>query len=165
VTPRETEGVRAISVRFRAGDDVCGGLAEIVAAEGAHGAVVVSAVGSLSEVSYVLATLGEDGRTAYTDELRVEGTIELLGLQGHFGRTESGEPAYHLHGSFGLEDGEIFGGHVLGARVLVTLEATLLVGPGAEWRVVPYLPDQADQDETSARPMNVFVPGTTWASE
>ena len=85
MTPRETEGVRAISLRFRAGDDVCGGLAEIVEVEGAHGAVVVSAVGSLSEVSYVLATLGEDGRTAYTDELRVEGAIELLGLQGHFG--------------------------------------------------------------------------------
>lgn len=155
--------LQAISLRLGPGEDVCRGLADAVGAVGAQGGVVVSAVGSLAEVSYALVRFDAEGRPAYTDARRLEGAIEMLGLQGHFGRTEAGDSTFHLHGTFGLASGDVIGGHVLGARVLVTVEATLLVGSGAEWKAVPYMPDDED-GVREGREMNVFLPTSGGAS-
>jgi len=141
----------ALSIRLGPGEDVCAGIRAALVRRGARGGVVVSAVGSLAEAIYVLVELDDEGRPAYTAPRSVGGTIEVLGLHGHFGETEGGELAFHLHGTFGLSDGSVVGGHVLGATVLITFEATLLVGASAEWRAVPY-------DGRAGSQMLVFLP-------
>lgn len=150
-------GLRAISLRLGPGDEVCRGLADGLSRTGAPGGVVASAVGSLAEVTYALVTFAGTTRPVYTEPRRLEGAIEMLALQGHFGRTEGGDSAFHLHGTFGLASGEVVGGHVLGATVLVTVEATLLVGAGTEWTAVPYRPEGEVEVPEGGR-MNVFLP-------
>jgi predicted DNA-binding protein with PD1-like motif len=154
------ESFRAISLRLGPGEDVCGGIAAALDDASAQGGVVVSAVGSLTAATYVLVTIDSEGKPAYTERRRIEGSIELLGLQGHFGRFAEGDVAFHLHGSFGLPHGEIVGGHILAATVLVTFEATLLVGAGAQWTAVPYRPDGEAVPVPENRKMNVFLPTT-----
>jgi predicted DNA-binding protein with PD1-like motif len=158
MTAAAANPLRALSLRLGPGEDVCEGLAAALDRAGARGGVVASAVGSLAAATYALVTFDDEGKPAYTDRRRIEGSIELLGLQGHFGRTADGASAFHLHGSFGLADGRVVGGHVLGATVLVTFEATLLVGAGAEWSAVPYRPEGDDVPVPENRRMNVFLP-------
>jgi predicted DNA-binding protein with PD1-like motif len=152
MTTAVTAGVSALQIRLGPGEDVCGGIAAALARRGGRGGVVVSAVGSLAEASYVLVRLDAEGRPAYTEPRSIQGAIEVLGLHGHYGEAvETGELAFHLHGTFGLLDGTVVGGHLLAARVLVTFEATLLVGDAVEWRALPY-------EGRAGSSMLVFVP-------
>lgn len=146
-----SETVRTISVKLGADEDVPTALVETVEAERAPGAAVASAAGSLAALVYVLVEIGPDGRPAYSEPRRHDGTIELLALGGHIGRDDRGRPGFHLHGAFGLPSGKVVGGHLLEARVLVTLEVTLVVG--SAWNVVPW--------QGSHQEMNVFVPGAS----
>jgi predicted DNA-binding protein with PD1-like motif len=151
MTSAVAAGVDVLSIRLGPGEDICPGIESALVRRGARGGVVVSAVGSLAEANYVLVELDDEGRPAYTTPRSVAGTIEVLGLHGHFGQTERDELAFHLHGTFGLSDGSVVGGHLLGATALITFEATLLVGPSAEWRAVPY-------DGRAGSEMLVFLP-------
>ena len=89
--------------------------------------------GSAEQLCYGVVSLDEDGVPRYTDVLTIDGAIELTGLQGHVGSNADGTPTCHLHGNFGLEDGSVVAGHVYSARVLVTIEMTLLGSRDTKW--------------------------------
>lgn len=125
----------AIQVRCAAGDDICSTLAAEVERLGLPGAAVVTAVGSYSEVVYALPGVREDGSFAYMDLTRMQGRFSLVSLTGHFGRDDKGEVRHHLHTSFACEDGQVLGGHLFSALVLVTAEISLQQTP--PWRAIP----------------------------
>jgi predicted DNA-binding protein with PD1-like motif len=76
----------------------------------------------------------------FSERRRYEEPLEVGSLVGHLGRDEQGQAGFHLHGLFARAGGQVVGGHVYRAQVLLTLEATLLLGEGLDWRIVPFMP-------------------------
>lgn len=148
-------GLRAHSIRLGPGEDVLARLLGEFDRHGAAGACVAAAIGSLSQVTYAVAVPSRETIATYSEYRREEGTIEVGSLQGHLGRHDDGRPDLHLHGIFVSADGRVVGGHVFGARVLLTLEITLLVSSHLAWRVRPLA--LSDGTEPSER-LRMFVP-------
>ena len=146
-------GSRLLSLRLGPGESLTKRLLEELDSAGAGGAAVVSAVGSLRSVDYAVVDL--EGSRVRFDRRRVEGAIELGALGGHLGREADGTPGFHLHGLFALGSGEVVGGHVFEAVVLLTLEMTLALADGAGWRIQPY-PDTGGYELDL--PGRIFVP-------
>lgn len=154
-----TESSRLISLRLDAGADVCAELLAAVDRAGARGATVVAAIGSLAELDYAVVGTADDGTPCYVRH-DVRRQLEVASLQGHLGRRTTGEPAFHLHGVFALDDGSVVAGHLFAARVLITFEVTLLVGDGLAWEAQPYRPPGALRDPG----MLLFVPTAAGAA-
>jgi predicted DNA-binding protein with PD1-like motif len=142
-----------IALRLPEGEDVCPALLREFDRLGARGAAVVAAIGSLEHLQYAVVGQAEDGTPCYVNRELNEPT-EVASLQGHLGRKGNGDADFHLHGVFAPRDGRIVGGHVFGARVLLTLEVTMIVGDGLEWEVRPFVPRGMQRDPG----MSVFVP-------
>ncbi len=86
-------------------------------------AVIVSAIGSLENVSF--RNLKENIELPVTLEktvlTEVKGPLELLTLEGSM-MPMDGKPFFHLHGIFGTTNGRVVGGHMFAGRVYTTLE-------------------------------------------
>ncbi|MDR6989207.1 putative DNA-binding protein with PD1-like motif [Paenarthrobacter nitroguajacolicus] len=106
----------------------------------ADGGALVAAAGSLEFLRYSVVKPDEENIPRYTDIIEETGAIEITGLQGHLGRESDGSATSHLHGTFALGDGTVRAGHVYDARVLVTVEMTVLLSDGLAWKrsVVEY---------------------------
>jgi len=131
---RSAAGDRLLLVRFEPGDDVCGGLREAFATTEATAAVVTAVVGSVRHVRYLMAALDLDGRPSYSAEQTRSGAIEIGAAQGHLASSRDNVQAeLHLHGLFVDDHGRAFGGHVLQADVLVTVEVALLLSYNLGW--------------------------------
>lgn len=154
--PVVTSCGRLISTRLEGGEDVCTSLLAAIGHVRASGAAVVAAIGSLAELDYAVVGTADDGTPCYVKH-EVRAPVEVASLQGHVGRKDTGEPAFHLHGVFALGDGQVVAGHLFGARVLLTFEVTMLVGEGLVWEAQPYWPPGARQDPG----MLLFVPTLT----
>jgi predicted DNA-binding protein with PD1-like motif len=144
---------RMIAVRLEAGEDVGIALLREVDRTGAGGAAVVAAIGSLGSLEYAVIGTAEDGTACYEKRM-VQTPLEIASLQGHIGRRADGEAAFHLHGVFALGDGSVVAGHMFAARVLLTFEATIVLGEGLTWGAEPFRPPGAVHDPG----MTVFVP-------
>lgn len=112
--------VRAHALRLQPGDDLVSSLVNaatnsIASSPGAASAFVLSAVGSLSDVTIRLATVSQ-GRT--NDVLRLTENVEVVSLVGTF--TASGHK--HVHISVANGKGSVFGGHLVAGTVFTTLE-------------------------------------------
>jgi predicted DNA-binding protein with PD1-like motif len=125
--------------RLGPGTEVIDELLDILATSPHAGLTVVSAAGSVDLVQYAMAHVSATGATTYTRLRRSAGPIELLALSGHVGRTDKGEGAGHIHAAFAEQDGTVVGGHVFQARVLGTVEITLMAGPSLGWVAHPVL--------------------------
>lgn len=132
-----TSDVQMLVTRLGPGKDVIAELLTILAASPHAGLTVASAAGSLDLVQYAMADVTETGATSYTTMRRSAGPIELLALSGHVGRVDGGECAGHVHAAFAERDGTVIGGHVFRARVLGTVEMTLLTAPSLGWAAHP----------------------------
>ncbi len=107
---------RVWAVIFREGDEIMSGLSDWMAREKIHGAHL-TAIGAFS--SALFGWFDKD-KKAYRDIPIVE-QVECIGLIGDIGLVE-GKPALHVHGSVGLQDGSVKGGHLLRAVASPTLE-------------------------------------------
>lgn len=134
-----TSDVQMLTTRLGPGMDVIDELLTILAASPHAGLTVASAAGSLDFVQYAMASVTATGATSYTSLRRSAGPIELLALSGHVGRADGGECAGHIHAAFAEQDGTVIGGHVFRARVLGTIEMTLLTAPNLGWVAHPVL--------------------------
>lgn len=134
---RNTDGVGVACLRFFPDTDLGSGLVDQLDAMGFNGATVAAVTGSLSDLTFTVPYLRDDGSVALAPCFRERGAIEILSLQGHLGRDDAGVGRFHLHGAFALSDGRIVGGHFIKATVLATAEVTLIVGPDLGWDALP----------------------------
>jgi len=73
--------------------------------------------------------LGFWNGTAY-EERSIDEPVELLSMQGNFGRAASGDRVVHCHVVVGQRDGRVVGGHLLAAKVVNTAEVIIRSLPG-----------------------------------
>ncbi len=104
---------------------------------------MVSAIGSVYDVAFSTVTLDRFGKVGRSDPIRLDDAVELVGLQGQFGRDGTQRPQFHLHGMFALADGRVVGGHLFAARVLATVEVVLGFGE-IGWFAHPLEPGRDD---------------------
>ncbi|KAA0257130.1 DNA-binding protein [Deferribacter autotrophicus] len=99
-------------------------------------AVVVSAVGSVKDV--VFRGIKTGAKLPITEPRmhihRVEGPLELLGLEGNIFPTEDDKVDCHLHILVAKSSGEVLGGHLFDAEVFATCEVvvTEILASGVE---------------------------------
>ena len=91
-----------------------------------HGAIV-SAIGSVRNVEF--SDIQAGARLPITEPRmpvhRIEGPLDLLGLEGNLVPTESGSVDAHLHIFGSKSSGEVVGGHLIEAEVFATCEIVL----------------------------------------
>lgn len=108
-------------VRLDRGEDLVEGLLAALKAEGARGAVMVTALGALEDVEFAYF---DPARKAY-DRHVAKASHELLGLSGIIARSPEGAFQPHLHVALGGPDHRAIGGHLFRARVSVLAEFAL----------------------------------------
>lgn len=94
---------------------------------GLKNAVIISAVGSLKNVSFRGIKTGAK-RPITPPRMQVhevEGPLELCGLEGNLFPDESGRVDSHLHIMISKSSGEVLGGHLFDAEVFASCEIIL----------------------------------------
>jgi uncharacterized protein len=133
---KEVEQGRRFVIKIAPGESLQRRLVEFAHAAGVSHAIVVSAVGSVQDVTFRgIKTGAKLPITAPRVHLHeVQGPLELLGLTGNILPDEKGELDCHLHVLAGKSSGEVLGGHLLEARVFATCEIVLteLLAEGLE---------------------------------
>jgi uncharacterized protein len=124
---KEVEQGRRFVIKIAPGESLQRRLVEFARAAGVRHAVVVSAVGSVRDLTFRgIKTGAKLPITAPRVHLHaVEGPLELLALTGNLLPGEDGEADCHLHVLAGKSSGEVLGGHLLDARVFATCEIVL----------------------------------------
>ena len=136
---KEVEQGRRFVIKIAPGESLLRRLAEFAHAAGVRHAIVVSAVGSVQDVTFRGIKTG--AKLPITPPRvhphQVQGPLELLGLTGNILPDEQGEVDCHLHVLAGRSSGEVLGGHLLEARVFATCEIVLTeLGAEGLWRHV-----------------------------
>lgn len=124
---KEVEQGRRFVIKIAPGESLQRRLVEFAQAAGVKHAVIVSAVGSIQDVTFRgIKTGAKLPLTAPRVHLhQVQGPLELLGLTGNVLPDEQGAIDCHLHVLAGRSSGEVLGGHLLDARVFATCEIVL----------------------------------------
>jgi predicted DNA-binding protein with PD1-like motif len=124
---REVEQGRRFILKISPGESLKGRLVEFARAVGLRHAVVVSAVGSVQDLSF--RGIKSGARLPITPARmhvhEVAGPLELLGLAGNLIPDERGEIDCHVHVIAARSSGEVLGGHLFDARVFATCEIVL----------------------------------------
>lgn len=120
---RAADGTRTFAIVFGKGDHVMSGLTEWAEREHVGGGHL-TAIGALSSAHF--GWFDKD-RRAYRD-IVIDRQAECIGLTGDIGMVD-GNPALHVHGSVGLPNGDVRGGHLIEAVVWPTLEVFVTVTP------------------------------------
>lgn len=133
---REVAQGRRFVIKIAPGESLQRRLVEFAHAAAVKDAVIVSAVGSVQDVTFRGSKTGAKlPITAPRIHLHeVQGPLELLALTGNIFPDEKGELDCHLHVLGGKSSGEVLGGHLLDARVFATCEIVLteIVSEGLE---------------------------------
>jgi hypothetical protein len=124
---REVEQGRRFILKISPGESLTRRLVEFAKAVDLKHAVVVSAVGSVQDLSF--RGIKSGAKLPLTPPRmhvhEVAGPLELLGLAGNLLPDETGEPDCHLHVIAARSSGEVLGGHLFEARVFATCEIVL----------------------------------------
>jgi predicted DNA-binding protein with PD1-like motif len=124
---REVEQGRRFILKISPGESLRGRLVEFARAVDLKHAVVVSAVGSIQDLSFrgikSGAKLPITAPRMHVHE--VAGPLELLGLAGNLLPDEAGQVDCHLHVIAARSSGDVLGGHLFDARVFATCEVVL----------------------------------------
>jgi uncharacterized protein len=124
---REVEQGRRFILKISPGESLRQRLVEFARAVGLKHAVVVSAVGSVQDVSF--RGIKSGARLPITPPRmhvhEVAGPLELVGLAGNLLPDEKGEIDCHLHVIAARSSGDVLGGHLFDARVFATCEIVL----------------------------------------
>lgn len=91
---------------------------------------MVSCIGSLEEVGYVLFKTANNFPTGYGDEIKIDKPVELIHCTGFVCKDENQQLDLHLHGLVTEENGKISAGHFLRGKnpTLITVEFTIVCG-------------------------------------
>jgi len=117
--------MRAHALRLRPGVDLVPGLLEgaekAMTEAKSKSAFVLTAVGSLTEVTLRMAHAGTSGQQNLNEIKTLTGPFEILSLVGTFAADKS----KHLHMTVSDSTGAAFGGHVVDGKIFTTLELVL----------------------------------------
>ena len=117
--------VQAHVIRLHPGDDLVPALMDAakkaMSASNTGSAFVLSAVGSLKDVTLRLATVSHHGKNDSCETKRVRENLEVVSLVGTL--TPNGDK--HLHMSVSDGQGRTYGGHLVAGVVFTTLELVL----------------------------------------
>lgn len=124
-----------ILTRFHPGDDLFSTLIKTVQEQGWERAVILSGIGSLEEVVFVAPKPGFSIPVQPAENLNkieMKGPFELMSIEGNivplvgeFGALKHGDPVLHIHCLLSHGNGELSGGHMIGAKVFTTTEIFL----------------------------------------
>lgn len=106
-------------IRLQAGEDVHESLLGLCREHGVRGGFVVSGIGMLSDPE-----LGFFVNNGQYERQSFPGRHELLNLSGNISLRD-GDVMAHLHALLANEDYSVFGGHLFGAKVGLTLEVLI----------------------------------------
>jgi uncharacterized protein YjlB/predicted DNA-binding protein with PD1-like motif len=112
----QPNGEKTYAIIFAKEDEVLSGLTAFAAREKIT-AGYFTAIGALRRAKFGWFDLAHQ---AYRN-IPVDRQVELISLIGDVGLV-NGKPQVHAHGAVGLPDGQVRGGHLLGATVFPTLE-------------------------------------------
>jgi uncharacterized protein len=116
-------GEKTFALTFGKGDEILSGLTEFAQMEQVT-AGYFTAIGALQSARFGWF---DPARKAYRD-IPINQQVELISLIGDVGLVNSA-PQIHAHGSVGLPDGQVRGGHLLEAIVWPTLEVFFTICP------------------------------------
>jgi len=116
-------GEKTYAIIFAKGDEVLSGLTEFAEREKIT-AGYFTAIGALSSARFGWF---DHARKVYRD-IPINQQVELISLIGDVGLV-GGAPQIHAHGSVGLPDGQMRGGHLLRAITWPTLEVFFTACP------------------------------------
>ena len=124
---REVRQGRRFMIRVLPGTKLVEELLQFARMVNLHHGAIVSAVGSVRNVEF--SDIQAGARLPITEPRmpvhRVEGPLDLLGLEGNLVPDESGRVNPHLHIFAAKSSGEAIGGHLLEAEVFATCEIVL----------------------------------------
>ena len=124
---REVRQGRRFMIRVLPGTKLVDELLQFARMVNLHHGAIVSAVGSVRNVEF--SDIQAGARLPITEPRmpvhRVEGPLDLLGLEGNLVPDESGRVNPHLHIFAAKSSGEAIGGHLLEAEVFATCEIVL----------------------------------------
>jgi uncharacterized protein len=114
--------------RLMPGEDIFEGLKRVLKENGLERGVVLSAIGSLKNVTFRNVQPHVDLPVSLdnTNIFEEEGPFELLSLEGNvFPLENGGDPIIHLHVLLGSPTGALRGGHLIKATVFSTAEIVM----------------------------------------
>ncbi len=124
---REIKQGRRFMIRVLPGTKLVDELLQFARMVNLHHGAIVSAVGSVRDVEF--SDIQAGARLPITEPRmpvhRVEGPLDLLGLEGNLVPDEDGRVNAHLHIFAAKSSGEAIGGHLLEAEVFATCEIIL----------------------------------------
>jgi predicted DNA-binding protein with PD1-like motif len=121
---KEAKFLRTFIIKIQQGESIVDKLMQTVRELEIDYAVVVSAVGSVTDVKFRGIKAGaklpitKPRMTVH----EAEGPLELLGINGNFFPDADGRPDCHLHIQMSKSSGEVVGGHLFSARVFASCE-------------------------------------------
>ncbi|RPJ77078.1 MAG: DUF296 domain-containing protein [Acidobacteria bacterium] len=124
---REVRQGRRFMIRILPGTRLVDELLQFARLVDLHHGAIVSAVGSVRGVEF--SDIQAGARLPITGPRmpvhRLEGPLDLLGLEGNLVPTETGKVDAHLHIFAAKSSGEAVGGHLIEAEVFATCEIIL----------------------------------------
>lgn len=121
---KEAKAARSFIIKILPGELIADKLVEAVKELDVQYSVIVSAVGSVTDVKFrgikTGATLPITVPRMTVHQIAYP--MELLGLNGNIFPDENGEPDCHLHIQMSKSSGEVLGGHLFNARVFASCE-------------------------------------------
>lgn len=121
---KEAKFLRTFIIKIQQGEYIVEKLTEKLRELNVGYAVIISAVGSVSDVTFRGIKTGAKLpiTSPRTTVHKLEGPLELLGLTGNLFPSENGETDFHLHILLSKSSGEVVGGHLFNARVFASCE-------------------------------------------
>ncbi len=116
---------RVILARLMPDEDLFAALKKIAKDNGVERGVILSAIGSLKNVTFrnIKTNVDVPVKLENTNEMEEAGPFELLSLEGNIFPSENdGDLIIHLHVMFGSPSGGVMGGHLFKATVFTSME-------------------------------------------
>lgn len=103
--------------RFTAGEKLVSGLDEFAKANGITSAVIVSCVGSVTDLQlHNLCGVSEDGEFEFQDH-DISTVLEIISAEGNISSQPGGGIRTHVHIAASKPSGEMIGGHCVDATI------------------------------------------------
>ena len=134
----ESRAGKSIIARILPGCDLTEGIEEICRRHKVSAGAVISGIGSLQYATFVYVVPDPSAPTgaSYDPPLKVDGPIELLGLQGTIGHMRQGGISAHLHGTIVDSHQHIYGGHLIASQNPVLVTAEVMICTAHDGRMV-----------------------------
>ena len=128
---------RVVAVRLQPKTDVYLGLVETCKKYGINNGVILSAIGSISDLHYCTVDILPNSKAGYgyNADLTLTGPLSLTSAAGIICHDDDGETNLHVHVTVADKYGNMHGGHLReGTEVLLTFDAVLAELDGVDMK-------------------------------